>query len=95
MPTARGGCAYAEVYGRLICAGGETRSEAVTTVEGYDPETDTWTRYGDLPEPRAGAHGAAIGQRMYVPGGAAALRFEPERSMLVFSFLDTLGERDL
>lgn len=91
MPTARGGCAYGDIYGNLVCAGGESGRIALANVEGYDPVTDIWTVYPDLPEPRAGTQAAAIGQLIYVPGGARELRFEPTSSLFVFSLLDTIG----
>ena len=91
MPTARGGCAYGAIYGNLICAGGESGRIALANVEGYDPVNDVWTLYPDLPEPRAGTQAAAIGQLLYVPGGARELVFEPLSSLFVFSLLDTIG----
>jgi N-acetylneuraminic acid mutarotase len=91
MPTARGGGAYGNIYGNLIVAGGESGRIALANVEGYDPVTDVWTLYPDLPEPRAGTQAAAIGQLLYVPGGAQMLAFEPTSSLFVFSLLDTIG----
>jgi len=91
MPTARGGGAYGNVYGNLIVAGGESGRIALANVEGYDPVTDVWTIYPDLPEARAGTQAAAIGQLLYVPGGAQMLAFEPTSSLYVFSLLDTIG----
>lgn len=90
MPTPRGGCAYGVALGRLVCAGGETRSSALRTVEAYDPIGDTWTTLPDAPAARAGASGAVIGQELYVPGGASALVYEPLDSVLIFSLLDAL-----
>jgi len=91
MPTARGGGAYGNVYGNLIVAGGESGRIALANVEGYDPVTDVWTIYPDLPAARAGTQAAAIGQLLYVPGGAQMLAFEPTSSLFVFSLLDTIG----
>ncbi len=90
MGRARGGCAYGTVFGHLICAGGEAGTDAVETVETFDPNTDTWTTQEDMPERRAGARGTVIGGRLYVPGGASVLQFEPTTSLYVFTFLDTL-----
>ncbi|MBA3455033.1 MAG: hypothetical protein H0T42_18230 [Deltaproteobacteria bacterium] len=90
MRRARGGCAYGTVFGHLICAGGEAGTGAVETVESYASNTDVWTTQDDMPEPRAGTRGTVIGGRLYIPGGAAALQFEPTTSLYVFSFLDTL-----
>lgn len=90
MRRARGGCAYGSIFDHLICAGGEAGTGAVETVETYDPNLDAWTTQEDMPERRAGTAGAVIGGRLYVPGGASALQFEPTTTLFVFSFLDTL-----
>lgn len=90
LRRARGGCAFGVVFGHLICAGGEAGTGAVETVETYDSNIDTWTTQEDMPEGRAGTRGAVVGGRLFVPGGAAALQFEPTTSLYVFTFLDTL-----
>jgi N-acetylneuraminic acid mutarotase len=90
MRRARGGCAYGVVFDHLICAGGEAGTGAVETVETYDPNVDAWTTQADMPERRAGTRGAVVGGRLFVPGGASALQFEPTTSLYVFTFLDTL-----
>lgn len=90
MPTARGGCAYGEVLGQLVCAGGERDTEATDAVESYDPLGDTWTSLAPMPSPRAGTQGAVIGGRLFVPGGSGSLRFEPTDTVFVFSLLDAL-----
>lgn len=89
MPETRGGCAYGLIGGQLICAGGETGMSALKTTQGYDVLNDTWTDYPNMPLSTAGTLGAAVGQRLYVPGGARALVFEPQSTMFVFSPLDT------
>lgn len=90
MPTARGGCAHGVALGRLICAGGEAGSSALRVVEAYDPIGDAWISLPEAPVARAGAQGAVIGQQLYIPGGAGALVFEPESTVLVFSLIDAL-----
>lgn len=90
MPTPRGGCAYGEVFGQLVCAGGERGSEALSAVESYNPLSDVWTVLEPMPFPRAGTQGAVIGGRLYVPGGSGSLQFEPTDTVLVFSFLEAL-----
>ena len=90
MPTARGGCAYGELYGNLICAGGET-TEALGVVELYNVTTDTWessaldTRLDPMPGKRAGARGAVVANRLYVPGGSETLDFVPTTTLFEFS----------
>jgi Kelch motif protein len=90
MPIRRGGCAYGEALGQLICAGGEAGSSALRTVESYDPFADAWTELPDAPVARAGAQGAVIGQQLYIPGGAGSLTFDPTSTVLIFSLLDAL-----
>ncbi len=90
MPTARGGCAHGQALGWLVCAGGEAGSSALRVVEAYDPIADTWIALPELPVARAGAPGAVVGQQLHVPGGSGSLAFEPERTVLIFSPVDTL-----
>jgi N-acetylneuraminic acid mutarotase len=88
MPIAHGGCAYGTMGGNLVCAGGEAGQSALKIVMSYDPYIDVWTMLPDMPEPRAGTQGAAVGQRLYVPGGAPELNFIPTSTLFVFSRLD-------
>jgi N-acetylneuraminic acid mutarotase len=90
MPSRRGGCAYGRVLGSLVCAGGEAGASALRTALAYDASTNRWTSLPDLPLERAGAPGAVIGQRLYIPGGSGTFAFEPTDSVLVFSLLDAL-----
>jgi len=92
MPTARGGCAYGDLYGNLVCGGGETATEAVDAVEIYSVATDSWvssTTEPELLEPlpakRAGARGAVVANRLYVPGGSETLEFIPTTTLFEFS----------
>lgn len=89
MPEQRGGCAYGVIGGSLICAGGEAGTSALTYTQGYDPLSDAWTDFPLMPEPTAGTLGAAVGQRLFVPGGARHLIFEPVDTLYIFSPLDT------
>ena len=89
MATARGGCAYGLVLGRLICAGGEAGAAALSSVEVYDAVNDMWRTAPAMPAPRAGTQGAVIGGRLFVPGGSGSLQFRPEATTFVFSLLDT------
>lgn len=93
LPNPRGGCAYGVVQGRLICAGGEAGTSALSYNESYDPITDVWSTEAMMPERRAGTQGAAIGQALYVPGGAMSIAFEPTNTLFVFSPLDTETRR--
>jgi Kelch motif protein len=88
MPTPRGGCAYGVQLGQLICAGGESGQAALSVVESYDPIGDRWSVLPPMPDARAGTQGAVVANRLYVPGGARMLSFNPESSLYVFSLLD-------
>jgi N-acetylneuraminic acid mutarotase len=54
--------------GKLYAIGG-FNSEFLTTVEEYDPTTDTWRARAPLPTPREYFAGAASNGRLYVVGG--------------------------
>ena len=90
MPHARGGCAYGIVQGKMMCVGGEAGNSALSYTEGYDPLQDTWTEFPVMPQPRAGTLGAAVNEKLYIPGGAMAIVFEPTDSLFIFSPLDTM-----
>lgn len=88
-PDTRGGCAYGVVLGQLVCAGGEGGQTARSVVESYDPYNDVWMVREPMPVERAGAQGAAIGGRLFVPGGAATLTLEPTDTLYIYAPLDT------
>ncbi len=88
MPTTRGGCAFGPIEGKLICAGGESGQAAQTATEGYDPVENTWTTFEKMPVPTAGTLGAAIGQRLFVPGGAREIAFQPTDTLYIFAPFD-------
>jgi N-acetylneuraminic acid mutarotase len=71
MATARylhGSCA---VDGKVYAIGGSLAPDmGISTVEEYDPETDTWTRRADMPTPRAGLGVSAVNNKIYAIGGA-------------------------
>jgi len=85
----RGGCAYGVVIGELICVGGEAGQAADRVVEGYNPYLDVWTAHEAMPVDRAGTQGAAVGARLFVPGGAETLALEPTDTLYVYAPLDT------
>jgi len=89
MPVAHGGCAYGTIGHSLVCAGGEAGAAALRIAMSYDAVLDQWTMLPDMPIERAGTQGAAVGQRLFVPGGAPELQFEPSDTMDIFNALDT------
>lgn len=74
MLTARGGTACGVVGDELVVVGGEGNpalpSGVFAEVEAYDGSDDTWRALPSMPTPRHGMGAAAIGGRLYVPGGA-------------------------
>ncbi|MCH8294314.1 hypothetical protein IH992_24800, partial [Candidatus Poribacteria bacterium] len=76
MPTARKGMATSVVNGKIYAFGGSTVVQAppglLTTVEEYDPATNTWTKKEDMPSKRFGAAAVAVDGKIYVIGGWAA-----------------------
>lgn len=79
MPTARSGLAAAVLNGRLVVVGGEVNPAdpdgVFPQVEAYDFATDTWESLDPMPVPRHGIGAAAVGDLLYVPGGATRAGF--------------------
>ena len=50
-------------------AHGQDSDDLGSTVERYDPETDTWEKRAPLPEPRSGLNGATACNAIVVAGG--------------------------
>ena len=79
MPTPRGGVATAVVDGRIFVLGGEgnpnTETGVFDDVEVYDPAIDRWWIFPPMATPRHGMGAAALGNRIYVPGGATTQGF--------------------
>jgi len=76
MPTPRWAHTSAEVNGKIYIIGGGTSepdSICLSSVEEYDPSTDTWTRKADMPTPRGwnSPSSAVVDGRIYVIGGYA------------------------
>lgn len=79
MPTSRGGMMAAVLEGRLFVAGGEGNEAEASGVfaqlEVYDPGAGVWATLEPMPTPRHGTGAAAIGDVLYVPGGATVEAF--------------------
>jgi hypothetical protein len=88
-PGTRAGCAYGVVLGELVCAGGEGGSAARGAVESYAPYTDVWTAREAMPVDRAGTQAAAIGGRLFIPGGAGTATIAPTDTLYIYTPLDT------
>jgi N-acetylneuraminic acid mutarotase len=70
MPTARSGIAVAVMDGKLFVFGGERVGGTYDTAEAYDPETNTWATLTPMPMSVHGIGAVAIGETIYIPGGA-------------------------
>jgi N-acetylneuraminic acid mutarotase len=75
MPTARGALASGVAQGLIYVVGGRSGNpsfRAFSTVEEYDPATDTWTERTSLPSPRFHFRTSELNGRIYAIGGASA-----------------------
>ena len=79
IPTARGGSAGAVLGGRIHIFGGEGNAAAANGIfdqtEAYDPVANSWATLEVMRTPRHGMGAAAIGNVLYVPGGATRQGF--------------------
>jgi len=71
MPTPRFGLTTSVVDGKIYAiGGGKTPYGAyLSTVEEYDPSTDTWTKKADMPTARSGHSASVVNGKIYVIGG--------------------------
>jgi N-acetylneuraminic acid mutarotase len=79
LPTARSGIAGVVVNGCLYVFGGEGNTAhpqgVFAQAEAYNPVTNTWQAVVPMPVPRHGIGAAAIGPRIYIPGGGPVQGF--------------------
>jgi RNA polymerase sigma factor (sigma-70 family) len=83
MPTARWAFSTAVVNGKIYAIGGATGAQSVgdatrpsnptSSLEEYDPATDTWTKKGDMPLAFAGSAATVVNDKIYVIGGAESV----------------------
>ena len=69
MPTARADLAASAVNGMIYAFGGRDGNDRLTTVEIYNPATDTWKKGADMPAPRSQFATAVVGGKIYLFGG--------------------------
>ena len=79
MPTARNWFGTTAVNGKIYAIGGfgETSVGGLvvfSTVEAYDPATDTWTKKTDMPTARDVLSTIAVNGKIYAIGGAHLVR---------------------
>lgn len=74
MPTGRSGGNSTVLNGKLYVFGGEGKPNnplgIYDEVEAYDAASNTWSKLGPMPFPRHSQSAAAVGNRIYLPGGA-------------------------
>jgi N-acetylneuraminic acid mutarotase len=88
MPTPRNALSTAVVDGRVYAIGGwgydrpdggwesidpTATGQDFSTVEAYDPKTDTWVTRADMPTPRSHMTVSALGGKIHAIGGAARI----------------------
>ena len=74
LPTLRSGFSTAVVDGKIYLIGGTPFQNrrgpyGLSTVEVYDPKTNSWEQVADMPTPRASTEAAVINGTIYVCGG--------------------------
>jgi N-acetylneuraminic acid mutarotase len=75
MRVARAGFGAAIMTGKIVVAGGEILSgnnRALTSVEIYDPATDSWADGPDLPIGLHGVPAVGLENTLYLLGGSDA-----------------------
>jgi len=70
MPTPRCGLSTSVVDGKIYAIGGRAGGQFYSTVEEYDPVTDTWTRKADMPLARSALSTSVVNGKIYAIGGA-------------------------
>ena len=74
MPTARVNFSASAVNGRIYLIGGAPGggqwSQGLSTVEEYDPATDTWTPKADMPTDRFRLATSVVNGKIYAIGGS-------------------------
>jgi N-acetylneuraminic acid mutarotase len=70
MPTPRGSYGAAYIDGRIVAVGGEDPTQVLDAAEMYDIAEGKWTKLAPLPEARHAEVVAAVGNTVYVIGGA-------------------------
>ena len=83
MPTARSWFSTSVVNGKIYAIGGYLRAEAISTVEEYDPATNTWTKKAHMLKARAYLSTCAVDGKIYAIGGGVGYlgHFQQSRSL--------------
>lgn len=92
MPTARqmlstnvvNGKIYAIGGGKSPLADGYDGTESYSTVEEYDPATDTWTKKSDMPTARWTHSASVVDNKIYIFGGSPSYPFTTINALEVY-----------
>ena len=79
MPTLRSGFTTCVVNGKIFAIGGYVDGLgdlSLSTVEMYDPKTDTWERKADMPTARTDPSTSVVDGKIYAIGGTVLNKFE-------------------
>ena len=69
IPTAKYGLSTSEVNGKIYAVGGRAGMQFFSTMEEYDPATDTWTRKADMPTARNSLSTSVVNGKIYAIAG--------------------------
>jgi DNA-binding CsgD family transcriptional regulator len=72
LPLARSGLALVDYDNRIYAIAGETQDGVSGIMERYDPGSDSWESLTPKPTQARDVQAAAVGGRIYVPGGRLA-----------------------
>ena len=82
MPTARMYLSTSVVNRKIYAIGGASMVEVgISTVEEYDPTTDTWTEKSPMPTPRWGFATGTVDGKIYAIGGAKGHPGSPSKTV--------------
>ena len=97
MPTPRQSLAACTVNGKIYAIGGDNSpnlmGDVVSTVEEYDPETDTWQPRKSMPIAQAYFDGCVLNGKIYVAGGGGVRGSGAVRTVYEFDPIADTWER--
>jgi len=85
MPSAESGAAVASINDVIYVAGGQNKNGPLSTLQVYDPVTNSWGGMAPLPEPRYDGNGAGvIYNKLYLAGGWTVSSTVPRDTLFVY-----------
>ena len=95
LPTLRSGFSTAVVDGKIYLIGGTPFRNrrgpyGLSTVEVYDPQTNSWEQVADMPTPRTSTETAVVNGTLYVCGGYNGI----DNRLVNLKFLDIVEAYD-